>query len=405
MSKFIENAKTAIRSLYAHKLRTSLTTTGIVIGVEVVIIIASIMNGASAMIEKLFDSFGKNMLIILPNINSTTTISNITKLTLKDVETLSEGSFFIETVSPQVGGNAQAIYGNKNMNTMILGATANIADIRNLELESGIFFSDYDAYSGKKICVIGKTVCKELFGYINPLGETMRISNIPFIVTGVVKTRGTNLLGQDQDDIVYVPIRIAQRRLFRVGSHINSVNQISVQAKTRDLLKSAEEEVKTILRQNHKIKPGDEDDFIILNLSQTMENSIKTMNIMKLLLIFAASISIITGGIGIMNIMLVSVNERKYEIGLRMAVGAHPSDITMQFLIEALVLSFIGGINGTAYGIFTSFFIMKYLEWPLIMSTQSIILAISSAACTGIFFGFYPALKASQMSPIEAMNK
>ena len=276
--------------------------------------------------------------------------------------------------------------------------------VRTWEVEKGVCFSDADVRSGAKVCVIGHTVAKELFGYINPVDSTIRIRNIPFRVSGVMKSKGANAFGVDQDDFILVPITTAQRRLFRFGTRVDTVNRINVQGKTRETLDLATEETKAILRQRHHIAKGSDDDFNVRDLTQSMESAASMATIMKLLLGAIASISLVVGGIGIMNIMLVSVSERTREIGIRMAIGARPSNVRLQFLTEAVVLSLLGGAIGIMIGAGISQAASIFLPFPAVISVNSVVIAVGFSAGVGVFFGFWPAWKASNLDPIVALR-
>ena len=296
------------------------------------------------------------------------------------------------------------MYRNNNWNTSITGGTPDILPVRTWELNRGVCFSDADVRSGAKVCVIGPTVAKELFGYANPVNSTIRIRNIPFKVSGVMKSKGANSFGLDQDDFILVPITAAQRRLFRSGTRVDTVNRINVQAKTRELLNTATEETKAILRQRHHIAKGVGDDFDIRDLTQSLESAASMSALMSLLLGAIASISLVVGGIGIMNIMLVSVSERTREIGIRMAIGARPSNVRMQFLTEAVVLSLLGGAVGIMIGWGISIAASALLPFGAVVSLNSVFIAVGFSAGVGIFFGFWPAWKASNLDPIVALR-
>lgn len=397
-----------MRSLLANRTRSILTMLGIIIGVGAVIALVSIGNGASNQMQGLMDSFGSNLIIVMPAPPNTTGARGAAgsgeSLTLNDSVAIAEEGFSILRTAPETNGTAQLVYGNNNWSTSVTGGTTDILPVRAWEIAEGICFSDSDVRSGAKVCVIGSTVAKELFGYSNPLDSTIRIRSIPFKVIGVMKSKGSNSFGQDQDDFVLVPITTAQRRLFKFGSRVDAVRRINVQAKTRELLESAKEETRAILRQRHKLTEDVEDDFNIRDLTQSLENAASMTNIMSLLLGAIASISLIVGGIGIMNIMLVSVSERTREIGIRMAIGARPSNIRMQFLTEAAVLSLLGGIIGIIIGVGVSKAAASLLPFNSIVSTNSVFIAVGFSAAIGVFFGFWPAWKASNLDPIVALR-
>ena len=381
---------------------------GIIIGVGAVITMVSIGNGASEQMQGLIGGFGANMFIVMPAPPNTTGARSAAgsgaNLTLADSEAIISEGFAVLRTAPEVSGTAQVVYRNNNWNTNITGGTPDIMPVRTWEVDRGVCFSDSDVRSGAKVCVIGHTVAKELFGYTNPVDSMIRIRNIPFKVSGVMKSKGATSFGQDQDDFILVPITTAQRRLFRFGTRVDTVNRINVQAKTRELLDTATAETKAILRQRHHIAKGAGDDFDVMDLTQSLESSENMATIMSLLLAAIASISLVVGGIGIMNIMLVSVSERTREIGIRMAIGARPSNVRMQFLTEAVVLSLLGGGVGIMIGWGISGVASAFLPFPAIVSMNSVFIAVGFSAGVGIFFGFWPAWKASNLDPIVALR-
>ena len=397
-----------MRSLLSNRTRSILTMLGIIIGVGAVITMVAIGNGASSQMQGLMEGFGSNLLIVLPAPPNTTGARSAAgsgaNLTLNDSEAIADECFSVLRTAPEVNGSAQVIYGNNNWNTSITGCTTDILPVRTWEIGSGVFFTDSEIRSGAKVCVIGQTVATELFGYTDPVDSTIRIRNIPFRICGVMKAKGANSFGVDQDDFVLVPITTAQRRLFRFGARVDNVRRINVQAKSRELLDSAKDEVIAILRQRHKLSDGVENDFDIRDLTQTLENAANMANIMSLLLGAIASISLIVGGIGIMNIMLVSVSERTREIGIRMAIGARPANVRMQFLTEAVVLSLIGGIIGILTGTGLAKAADSFLPFKSIVSANSVLIAVGFSAAVGVFFGFWPAWKASNLDPIVALR-
>ena len=406
----MEILRSALRSLISNRTRSLLTMLGIIIGVGAVISMVAIGNGASTQVQSLMDSFGSNLLMIVPAPPNTTgarsSVGSVATLTFADAEALENESFSILRVAPESSGSAQLVYGNSNWTTSITGGTLESLPVRIWEIGRGMCFSESDIRSGAKVCVIGQTVAKELFGYSDPLDATIRIRNIPFKVVGVMKEKGMNSFGTDQDDLVFVPLTTAQRRLFRIGTRADTVRTINIQAKNRDLLDAAKNEVKTILRQRHHLSEGMDDDFQVRDMTQMMENAANMANIMKILLGAIASISLLVGGIGIMNIMLVSVTERTREIGIRMAIGARPSNIRMQFLTESIVLSLLGGGIGVLLGFALSTVVqsMKVVPFTPNISLDSVLLAFGFSAGVGVFFGFWPAWKASNLDPIVALR-
>ena len=404
----MEIFRTAIRSLLSNRTRSILTMLGIIIGVGAVITMVAIGNGASSQMQGLMEGFGSNLIIVMPAPPNTTGARSAAgsgaNLTLNDSEAIAEECFSVLRTAPEANGSAQVVYGNNNWNTSITGCTLDILPVRTWEVGSGVFFTDSEVRSGAKVCVIGQTVATELFGYTDPIDSTIRIKNIPFRVCGVMKAKGANSFGVDQDDFILVPITTAQRRLFRFGARVDTVRRINVQAKSRELLDSAKEEVTAILRQRHKLSDGIENDFDIRDLTQTLENAASMANVMSLLLGAIASISLIVGGIGIMNIMLVSVSERTREIGIRMAIGARPSNVRMQFLTEAVVLSLLGGIIGILTGTGLAKVAESFVSFNTIVSANSVLIAVGFSAAVGVFFGFWPAWKASNLDPIVALR-
>ncbi|MDO9509291.1 MAG: ABC transporter permease [Thermovirgaceae bacterium] len=305
--------------------------------------------------------------------------------------------------SPVYGGSAQIVYGNQSWSTSVTGTTPDYLFVRDWFIDSGTVFTEQDVRSATKVCVIGQTIVENLFGSEDPVGKTIRIKAVPVVVIGVLKTIGANAMGRDEDDLVLVPVTTAQRRLFSsIGA--DSVSSIMVKAGSPELLDAAQEQVESLLRMRHRIRSGADDDFNVRNLAQMVENAKSATRILTLLLTAVASVSLLVGGIGIMNIMLVSVTERTREIGIRMALGAKTIDIRLQFLVEALMLSLVGGFLGILLGVGGAMVISTGFGWAVEVSTFSIVLAFGFSALVGVSFGYYPAWRASLLNPIEALR-
>jgi len=309
----------------------------------------------------------------------------------------------VKYVSPSISGVAQVVFGNQNWSTIINGTAPEILEIRGWSLSSGRPFTQQESDGAAKVCLLGKTVVENLFGGIDPIGQIVRIKKIPFMVIGVLSPKGQTTWGQDQDDTIFVPLTTAQKRLFGM-QFPGMVRVIAVQAWGPERVKEAENQITDLLKQRHRIQPNQDNDFSVRNLTEVMSSAEQSANVMSLLLGAIASISLIVGGIGIMNIMLVSVTERTREIGIRIAVGAKGRDILLQFLIESLVLSLMGGIMGIGIGILGTVVLSSFTQWPTLFSIQAILLAFLFSGSVGVFFGFYPARKASLLNPIEALR-
>ncbi|MDR2179920.1 MAG: ABC transporter permease [Synergistaceae bacterium] len=402
-----EILRTAFQSLVANKTRSSLTMLGIVIGVGAVITMVAIGKGAASVMDNFIAGMGSNLLIVFPGTartgGSRQAAGSAATLTLADAEALREEGFLAAEVVPEIYGGSQLVYRGSNWNTSTLGATPGVLQVREWSIAQGRSFSDADVLTGAKVCLLGDTVARSLFGDEDPIEKILRIRKVPFRVVGVLGAKGPTPWGSDQDDLVIVPITTAQRRLFRSGIP-GSLRRITLQAVDREALGALEEEVRAILRQRHRLPEGVNDDFAVRNMTQILENATASTRIMALLLAAVASISLLVGGIGIMNIMLVSVSERTREIGIRMAVGARPIDVRFQFLAEAVVLSVAGGAMGIVGGVGISRAVTEILEWPTIVSAGSVLLAVGFSVIVGIFFGFWPAWKASTLNPIEALR-
>jgi len=399
--------KIALRALWVNKMRSFLTMLGIIIGVGAVITMLAVGTGASQKISEQIASVGSNLLIVIPGSITQGGIrmgsGSHSTLTINDAEAIEKECSAVSAVAPFVNTAAQVVYGNQNWATGIFGTSPGILEVKDCTLVTGRNFTDQDIRSATKVCILGQTVVDNLFGGIDPVGQIVRIKKVPFTVIGVLEPKGQSIMGQDQDDVIYIPLTTAQKKI--VATHVpGMVRSIMVKARSADDMTLAEKQVTELLRQRHRGAPSKEDDFTVRNLSQMMQVAEQSARVMTILLGAIASISLLIGGIGIMNIMLVSVTERTREIGIRMAIGAKTWDIRIQFIIEALTLSLIGGIFGIILGITGSSLISILTEWTTVVSPLSIIMAFGFSGLVGIFFGFYPAYKASLLNPIDALR-
>ena len=397
----------AWHGMSANRLRTFLTMLGMVIGVGAVVLMMAIGEGAQQSIKRSIDSMGSNLFVILSGSSSSSgsrsASGSSSTLNMSDAAAIGDlediGAF-----APISVGNAQIIYAGNNSNTAIVGTTPSYFSIRRWDVESGELFSDADIRSANRVALVGKTVVENLFGdEIDPIGKTIRIKKSPFTVVGVLEGKGQSFDGRDQDDTIIVPITTAQRKLF--GNQIpGSVRMIMAQAKSEKYMGVAEDTINVLIRQRHNIRENAESDFSVRNLTAMAKTASDTAKTMSMLLGAIASISLLVGGIGIMNIMLVSVTERTREIGIRMAIGAREKDILLQFLLEACVISIVGCVIGVALGLGGALLVKKMVGAEILISMQSIVLAFSVAASVGVFFGYYPASKAAKLHPIEALR-
>jgi putative ABC transport system permease protein len=397
----------SLRALRVNKMRSGLTMLGIIIGVVAVIIMLAVGSGASRQIAEQIANVGSNLLMIVPG---TTTAGGVRMgpgsqptLTVGDAEAIKKECPAVEEVAPVHSGIAQVVFGSQNWSTGVWGTTPSMLAVREWELSAGRPFSDEDVRSGAKVALVGRTVVDNIFAGVDPVGQIIRIKNMPFQVLGVLGPKGQTPNGMDQDDTVMVPVTTAQKVLFGT-SFPGMVRIISVKARGPAELHAAEKQITALLRQRHRIGPGQDDDFTVRNLTSMMEMAQQAAGVMSLLLGAIASVSLVVGGIGIMNIMLVSVTERTREIGIRMAVGARTWDIRLQFIIEALVLSLIGGICGIFVGAVGAEVLSAVAGWPVSVSPTAIALAFGFSGLVGLFFGFYPAWKASLLNPIDALR-
>ena len=406
---FLATLRVALAALRTNKLRSALTMLGIIIGVAAVIAMVGVGTGAQARVEDQIRSLGSNLIIVLSG-NFT---SGGARMGAGSQPTISEDDAYalqrevatVEAAAPQLRGSGQVVVGNSNWQTAIIGTTPEYFVARNWATVSGRPIETPDVESGAKTVVLGQTVARSLFGEADPVGETIRIRRVPHTVVGVLERKGQSMVGQDQDDVALIPISTARKRVLG-GQQVKSRSVQSITVKVHDGqdVAVAEQEIRDLLRQRHRLQPNQEDDFFLRNLAEVLAAQEASSRVLAMLLAAIASVSMVVGGIGIMNIMLVSVTERTREIGLRMAVGARGQDILMQFLVEAVTLALIGGLVGIVLGVAASFAVGHFADWRTEMNAAAIVLAVGSAAAIGVFFGFYPARKAAQLSPIDALR-
>jgi len=396
--------KVAGRALRKNKLRSVLTALGIIIGVGAVIAMVSIGNGAKAQVQAQIASLGQNILQVF---SGSITASGIRTgfggagtLKIEDAEAIRREVPGVAAVSEEVSSTAQVAAGNQNWFTRILGESAEYFEIRQWPIADGASYSSQDVRSANKVCVIGHTTAYNIYGDEDPVGQVLRIKGVPFVVTGVLTQKGFSLQGTDQDDVVIMPFTSAMKRVAG-GTTLRNIN---VQIASEDQIASAQQQIVSLLRQRHNIRSGRDDDFTVRNQQEVADTANATADVMTGLLFAVACVSLVVGGIGIMNIMLVSVTERTREIGVRLAVGAHGRDILTQFLIEAVVLSAMGGVIGIAAGVVASKVISMVKNWPTVISPLWMLVAFLVSAAVGIFFGFYPAREASRLDPIDALR-
>jgi putative ABC transport system permease protein len=401
--------RVAMRALAVNKLRSALTMLGIIIGVGAVIVMIAVGSGAQARVEEQIRSLGSNLLLIL---SGTTTAGGVrmgfgSNLTISEDDAAAITRELPEALAaPALRGTAQMVWGNQNWSTVIFGVTPDYFEVRQWSFAAGGAFDASDMAGATKVCLIGSTVARQLFGGVDPLGQQIRIRRVPFTVIGVLEAKGQSMMGTDQDDLVLMPISTARKRVLGATNLAKqrSVGTIWVKVREGYDMKAAEEQVRALLRQRHRLQPGQDDDFSLRNLEEVAATQEASSRVLALLLAAVASVSLVVGGIGIMNIMLVSVTERTREIGLRMAVGARTRDILGQFLVEAVTLSLIGGLVGVALGTAAAFTVAQFAGWRIVLSPEAVLLAVAFAFAIGVFFGFYPARKAARLNPVEALR-
>ena len=403
--KLINLFKIAIAAIIRNKMRSFLTMLGIVIGVGAVIAMLAIGQGSNASIRETISSMGTNLINVMPASQNRGGVSqgrsSSPTLVVSDVTYLKNNSTLIDAVSPEIDGSGQIVYGSNNWPTTIYSGNEDYPFIKKYEVATGRIYSTQEIKSAAKVCLVGQTIIENVFGAgVDPIGKSIRFNNIPFIIVGTLKEKGDNTFGQDQDDMVLAPYTTVMKRLFR-QTHLRA---IVISAKSEDLITETSAEITQLLRLSHKLKEGADDDFEIRTQEELISNFGSISEMMLVLLGSIAAISLVVGGIGIMNIMYVSVTERTREIGLRMAIGGKGKDILRQFLLEATLLSVLGGIIGVGLGIVASSIVESVLGWPILVTTDSILLSFLFCTFIGVFFGWYPARKASALNPIEALR-
>ena len=398
--------RVAFRALVRNKMRAALTMLGIIIGVSAVIAMVSIGQGAQASVQAQIESIGTNLLFVsagaqnVGGVRSGAGDTGTNTLTVEDLDAIKREVPSVSMVTPSVNARSQLVSGNANSNTAVTGVSEQYPDIRKWPVQSGVFFTDADVRTAARVIVIGQTVGDNLFPGADPVGQTLRVMNLPFRVVGVMARKGQDQQGRDQDDVAFAPYTTVQKKVL--GSPRLQVAYVS--AISQDATYTAQSQITDLLRQRHKLSGSEPDDFTVRNMTDIADAANATSNTMTILLACIAGVSLLVGGIGIMNIMLVSVTERTREIGIRMAIGARSSAVRSQFLIESIVLSLTGGMFGIVLGVIVSLAIPKMLGWPTLVSTMAIVGSAIFSVAVGVFFGYYPARKAAALDPIEALR-
>ena len=405
----LASARIALAALRVNALRSALTMLGIIIGVGAVITMVAVGAGAQARVAEQIQSLGSNLIIVLSGAITSggVRLGQGTQLTITEDDAwgIQREIPSVQAAAPSMRGTGQVVYGNLNWSTIVQGVTPEFFEAREWGTAAGKAFTQEDVDGATKVALLGQTVVRNLLADTDPLGQVIRIRKVPFTVIGVLDRKGQNTWGQDQDDIILIPLSTAKKKVMGVSqANARSVGTISIKVREGENLKEAEQQIRDLLRQRHRLQPYQDDDFWLRNLSEVLQTQEESSRVLTMLLAAIASVSLLVGGIGIMNIMLVSVTERTREIGLRMAVGARGRDILAQFLVEAVTLSLIGGLVGIGIGLAGSYGIAYFAEWRTLIQPEAILLAFGFSGAVGIFFGFYPARKASRLDPIEALR-
>ena len=403
---FLMILRVAMRAIWRNKTRSLLTALGIIVGISAVIAVVAIGQGASSMMVKQINNMGNNLVMIFPASRNTggvrTGSGGAQTLTAQDGEAIAEEIEFVNCVTPVVRSNAQVIYQENNWATQVQGVSVDFPEVRNWHVGDGVFFDLSQQRRGERVCILGQTVADNLFGDKNPVGRVIRVRNMPFRVLGVLERKGSNNWGQDQDDMIIAPYTTVNRVLQK--SIFNNVNMLFVSLHRLQDSEDAKLEIAALLRQRHNLGPAMFDDFNMRDMAEISKTIGSVSSLMTVLLTTVAAISLVVGGIGIMNIMLVSVTERTREIGLRMAIGATPNDILLQFIVEAIMLSIAGGAIGVVFGVVGANVVGEIQRWPILITTSSILVSFLFSAMVGVFFGFYPAFRASRLHPIDCLR-